>query len=121
MARMRGVVAADEGSGSILAIAIIGSVVALALMMLPLYMVITVKQSVAGAADASALAAADTAVGLFAGFPCSAAARVASANGASIASCTVDGLVVTVTTSRSLLGLEVMATATAGPAPVTAD
>ena len=117
----RAVVTAEDGSGSILAVAIIGSVVALALLMLPVSMGFAVRQSVAGAADASALAAADTAVGLYAGFPCSAAARVAAANGASITSCEVDGLVVTVTVSRPLLGVEVTAAATAGPAPTAVD
>ena len=108
--------ASDDGSGSILTVAIIGSVVALTMVVLPLYMGFAVRRSVAGAADASALAAADTAVGLLPGFPCDAASTVAAANGAMITACEVDGLIVTVTASRAVLGIAATAVATAGPA-----
>jgi secretion/DNA translocation related TadE-like protein len=73
------------------------------------------RQAAAGTADAAALAAADVASGLVSGFPCARAARVAAANRASLASCAVDGLIVTVVVSRSILGITVTATATAGP------
>ena len=76
---------------------------------------LAVRQAVAGAADAAALAAADVASGLVSGYPCATAALVAAANGAAVASCAVDGLVVTVSASRDILGLAVTATATAGP------
>jgi secretion/DNA translocation related TadE-like protein len=105
----------DEGAGSILTVAILGAVVALSMMLVPLYMGLAARQSVAGAADAAALAAADTAVGIVPGVPCDAASRVAAANGASINSCHVDGLIVTVTAARMLLGVSVTATSTAGP------
>ncbi len=71
----------------------------------------------AAAADAAALAAADVAVGIVAGFPCETAATVASANGATLANCETDGLIVTVVAERELFGLAVTATATAGPPP----
>lgn len=70
-----------------------------------------------GAADASALAAADVAVGIVPGFACEQAAAVASANGARLAQCETDGLIVTVVASRPFLGLTITATATAGPPP----
>jgi secretion/DNA translocation related TadE-like protein len=105
----------DDGAGSILTVAILGAAITLCMMLAPLYMGLAARQSVAGAADAGALAAADIAVGRVPGVPCEAASRVAAANGASIVSCDVDGLIVTVTARRTLLGIAVTATATAGP------
>lgn len=111
----------EAGSGSALVLAIAGGLVAAMALVLPLYSALAVRQAVAGAADAAALAAADTASGLIAGYPCEAAESVAGANGTSLTSCTVDGLVVTVSASRVILGFPVSATATAGPAVPTAD
>ncbi len=104
-----------------LSVAIVGAVAALTSLALPLYMGLAVRQSVAAAADAAALAAADVAVGIAAGHPCDAAARAAQANGASLSSCEADGLVVTVSTVRTVLGIPVVASATAGPPPGEAD
>ena len=105
----------DRGAGSILAVAIIGALCALTALVLPLYTVLVIRASVAGAADAAALAAADARVGRATGFPCEQAAVVAEANGADLVSCTVDGLVVTVSVSRPVAGFVVRAAATAGP------
>lgn len=105
----------DHGSGSLLAIAVGGSIAALTALALPLYMGLAARQAVAAAADASALAAADTASGRVPGYPCANAERVAAANGASIDACTIDGLIVTVTAARTIVGIPVAATATAGP------
>lgn len=105
----------DNGSGSILTVAILGAITALTVMLLPLYMGLATRQSVAGAADAAALAGADTAVGIVPGMPCEVAERAAAANGASIVSCDVDGLIVTVVAARMMLGVSVTAAATAGP------
>lgn len=88
---------------------------------LPLYMGYAVRQAVAGAADAAALAAADTASGILPGYPCDAAAATVAANGSGLASCEVDGLVATVTATRYLLGFAVSARATAGPPPSGVD
>jgi secretion/DNA translocation related TadE-like protein len=110
-----GRVAVDDGSGSILTVALLGAVTALTVMLLPLYVGLATRQSVAGAADAAALAGADAAVGIVAGIPCETAGRVAAANGASIVSCDVDGLIVTVVAARMMLGVSVTAAATAGP------
>lgn len=111
----------DRGSGTILAVAITAGVVAVTGLALPLYMGYAVRQAVAGAADAAALAAADTASGLLPGYPCEAAAAAVAANGAGLASCDLDGLVVTVTATRSVLGFAVSARATAGPPPSGVD
>jgi secretion/DNA translocation related TadE-like protein len=107
----------DEGAGSVLALGIIGAVVLLAATALPLFAVLSVRSSVAGAADAAALAAADVRVGVTGGFPCDVAGEVASANGARLTACVVDGYIATVSVERSVLGFAVSARATAGPPP----
>lgn len=94
---------------------------ALTTMSVPLYSALLAKHSVMAAADAAALAGADVAVGIVAGFPCEKAGVVASANGALLTECETDGLIVSVVTSRILWGWEVTATATAGPPPGEAD
>jgi secretion/DNA translocation related TadE-like protein len=113
--------ASDRGTGSVITIALVAAIVALTALVVPLYRGFALRASVAGAADAAALAAADVAVGLVPGYPCEIAAEVANANGAGLASCEVDGLVVTVVAARSLLGIPVTAAATAGPSPGEAD
>jgi secretion/DNA translocation related TadE-like protein len=105
----------ERGAGSVLGVAIIATMLCLVALALPLYAVFVVKQSVAGAADAAALAAADVRVGIEPGEPCAVAATVASANGADLVGCTVDGLVVTVTARRTVAGFAVGVSATAGP------
>jgi len=109
------IVTVDAGSGSVLAVAVIAGVLCVTAMALPLYLVFAEKQALAGAADAAALAAADVRVGFSPGEPCAVAARVAAANGGSLASCSVDGLVVTVRVTGSVAGFGVGAVATAGP------
>lgn len=111
----------ERGSGSILSVAILGTVLTLAILLIPLLLGLTERRSVAGAADAAALAAADTVVGIIPGVPCDSAGRVARANGASIVSCEVDGVIVTVTALRMLLGVSVTAVATAGPSESAVD
>ena len=105
----------ERGAGSVLGVAIIATMLCLVALALPLYAVLVVKQSVAGAADAAALAAADVRVGIVPGEPCAVAAAVAAANGAELAGCAVDGLVVTVTARRAFAGFAVGVSATAGP------
>ena len=92
-----------------------GAIVCLVAVVVPLYAVLAARSSVAGAADAAALAAADARVGAVTGYPCDRAAEVATANGATVSSCTVDGLVATVTVQRQIAGFTVRQTATAGP------
>ena len=105
----------ERGAGSVLAVAIVACVVVLTAVALPLYTVLIVRASVSGAADAAALAAADTVSGVVGGIPCERAAIVARENGARLDSCAADGLVVTVSASRSVLGFQVSVAATAGP------
>lgn len=107
--------AGERGAGTILVVAIIGAVMTITGVALPLSSVLVVRQRVAGAADAAALAAADVVVGRLPGEPCALASSVAEANRATLMACTVDGLVVTVRTSASALGMAVAGTATAGP------
>ena len=107
----------ERGSASIVTVGLIAGITALAALTVPLYSAFAIKQSVAAAADAAALAAADVAIGRAAGYPCEVATRVAAANGASVTACTVDGLVATVSVGRNVFGLPISATATAGPPP----
>lgn len=109
--------AAERGSGSLLAVALIAGTLALTMLLVPLYIVLVAKQRVAGAADAAALAAADVAIGIVPGVPCEHASVVAHANGAALSGCRQDGAIVTVRASIIVLGLPVAALATAGPAP----
>ena len=115
------VVGGERGSGSLLTIAIGGAIAVLIALALPLYIGLSARHSIAAAADASALAAANVASGLFAGYPCEQASRVASSNGAELSQCDVDGLVVTVGVSGVILGIPVTVAATAGPPPNAPD
>jgi secretion/DNA translocation related TadE-like protein len=107
--------AGDCGSGSMLGLAITGSVVAIVALLVPLDAGLRIREALAETADAAALAGADVAAGIAPGIPCDGAARLAAANGGSLDACEVDGLVVTVRTDRHFLGLNLVATATAGP------
>ncbi|MCP2371188.1 secretion/DNA translocation related TadE-like protein [Agromyces terreus] len=71
----------------------------------------------AAAADAAALAAADTLSGAVVGVPCEAAERVAARNGARLVVCSVDGPVseVSVAVRGRVPGVEPVASARAGP------
>ena len=107
---------AERGAGTALTLGLGLGLVALLLLVLPVHAVVVARHAVAAAADAAALAAADAASGAVPGHPCEVAVLVAEANGASVRSCEVDGLVATVTTGRTILGLDVSERATAGPA-----
>lgn len=73
------------------------------------------SQRAAGGADAAALAAADTLSGRLPGVACDAAADVAARNGTSVTACTTDGAIATVTVVANVMGVEISATARAGP------
>ncbi len=104
----------ERGSGSILAVAIVAAVLLMFAAMLPVASVLSAHQRAAGAADASALAAADVAVGISAGSPCPVAEIVAEANGTRLRGCLIDGTTATVRVSTSVFGFAVSARATAG-------
>lgn len=112
---MRWVWREENGAGSILVVAILAAVLGLSALSIPLYSVLVAKNLAGGAADAAALAAADVAIGRAAGEPCPTAARIADANGTSLAACQPDGLVITVRVETVVHGFIVGAAASAGP------
>lgn len=114
-------VRADRGSGSVLTVAIVGAVAALTSIAIPSYMGLATRQTLTAAADAAALAAADASTGAISGEPCGRAGEAASANGARLARCELDGYVATVLVSRTILGIRVSASATAGPPQTVPD
>lgn len=99
-----------------LAVGLAAAIVCLVAVVIPLYVVLAARSSVAGAADAAALAAADARVGAVTGFPCDRAAEVAAANDAVMTGCRVDGLVATITVQHQIGVFVVEQTASAGPA-----
>ena len=107
----------ERGSGSVLAVALLGALFTLTAVLVPVLALLPVSQSVQGAADAAALAAADVASGLVPGVPCVTAARAAELNGARLVACSVDGLIATVAVSRTAGGFPIGSRARAGPAP----
>ncbi len=106
----------EGGAGSILAISLIAAILACVTLVVPLCAALVVRVSVAGAADAAALAAADVAIGIVPGNPCAMAASVTTANRAELRECLADGVIVTVRVSAMIFGFPVSSTATAGPA-----
>ncbi|MEO6942551.1 MAG: Rv3654c family TadE-like protein [Terrimesophilobacter sp.] len=111
-------ISGERGAGSILAVAVLAAIVGAVILVAPLAHALVLRAAMLGAADAAALAAADVARGISPGVPCVIAASVAHANGALLTDCLVDGDIVTVRVSTSVLGLPVAVAATAGP-PVT--
>ncbi|MGV8884514.1 MAG: Rv3654c family TadE-like protein [Microbacteriaceae bacterium] len=111
----------QSGSGSVLVVAIIAGMLCLVAMVLPLQLALARGQGVIGAADASALAAADVRSGAVGGVPCVVAASVAESNGATMLSCSLDGLVATVVVVGSFAGLPLRGAATAGPPPTSPE
>jgi len=110
-----------DGAGTLLMVGLVATVIALTALVVPLYWALSARHALAAATDAAALAAADTASGLVAGYPCENAELLARVNDANIKECTVDGRIVTVTASRRILGILVTASATAGPPPTGAN
>jgi len=113
----------EHGSGSVLALAVVAAMLVLAGVVLPAVAALATRQLAANAADAAALATADTASGLVPGIPCENAQNAARMNGTSIVTCSVGGsassagLEATVTVERTVMGIPVTATARAGPPP----
>lgn len=105
----------ERGSGTVVALAVVGATVSLTAGMLTVGGAVAAQRRATAAADLSALAAADVAVGRMPGEPCETAETVAAANGAHTASCVSDDVVVTVTVTVDYLGLSARASARAGP------
>lgn len=114
---MIGRLRSERGSGTVLAIALIGASLTVTVLVVPVLAVFAARQSVRNAADSAALAAADTASGAVAGIPCDAAAEAADLNGASLTSCALDGPIATVAVARTAWGFDLSARARAGPPP----
>ena len=100
-----------------LALALVLVVVVVGLAVLALASAVVSRQRVIAAADAAALAAADTALGVVPGLPCENAGRVARAHGTRLSDCSLDGAVATVEAEGSLAGIPIRARSRAGPPP----
>lgn len=98
-----------------LAIGLLGATMAATAALIPVLVALTGNAQAQGAADAAALAAADTASGALPGVPCEAASRTAEGNGASLTACSVDGLIAAVAVAREVVGMTIDARARAGP------
>lgn len=98
-----------------LAIAVVAAVVAVAGGAVALVGAVGAHARAAAAADLAALAGADAASGRVPGVPCEIADAVARANGAALASCTLDGHVLTVCAAVPYFGMSATASARAGP------
>jgi secretion/DNA translocation related TadE-like protein len=98
-------------------VALLSALFTITAVLIPVLALLPVNQAVQGAADAAALAAADTASGLIPGVPCDAAARAAQLNGANLVGCTIDGLIVTVSVTRPAGLIAIGSRARAGPPP----
>ncbi|MGO2111030.1 MAG: Rv3654c family TadE-like protein [Pseudoclavibacter sp.] len=107
----------DRGSGSVLAVALIAASLAFAIALVQVLGAFAAHQRAQAAADAAALAAADTISGRAPGDPCENATNLADAHAASVHDCEVDGSEATVTIEVDAGWISVFATARAGPAP----
>jgi secretion/DNA translocation related TadE-like protein len=116
MTRGSGKLASDErGSGGILALIVLALIAVLALAVVGVGVALAARQRVVSAADAGALAAADTALGIHPGVPCQRAAEVVAAHGATLTACSLEGVVATVEASASFAGIPIEVSARAGP------
>ena len=104
-------------AGSVLALGLVGVTLTLGAGLVAVGGAAVHAQRVAAAADAAALAAADTAAGAVTGEPCTRARQVAAASDARLVHCALDGLVATVEVERSFAAFPVRAAARAGPPP----
>ena len=105
----------DEGAATVLVVALVSALVGLLAVLLPVEALLDAHERAATAADAAALAASDTALGVVAGIPCAAAARVATADGAALTACRQQGTEVRVDVAVRVLGLSMPGAARAGP------
>jgi secretion/DNA translocation related TadE-like protein len=113
-----GCVSREDGGGSVVGLAIVAALAAAVVAFAPFGGALAARQVLLGAADAAALAAADTASGRVSGDPCSAAASVAGALAVELTECAVGaGGVAEVTVATTVLDFPITATARAGPPP----
>jgi secretion/DNA translocation related TadE-like protein len=114
---LRARLTSDAGAGGVLALAIVAATLVCALAVAALGSALVVRQRLVAAADAAALAAADTLLGVVPGDPCTRARELAEAHRVGLEVCTVAGAEARITVGSSVLGLPVSAEARAGPAP----
>ena len=105
----------DRGSGGVLALAALGMLAVLTFAAVGVGAALAARQRVVAAADAGALAASDTALGIHPGIPCTVAAEVVAAHRATLVACELEGVVATVTASATVAGVLVTVRARAGP------
>lgn len=99
-------------------LAVVAALAAAVVAFAPFGGALAARQVLVGAADAAALAAADTASGRVSGDPCGAAAAIAEALRVTLAECSLGGGgVAEVTVSTTILGFPLTAEARAGPPP----
>jgi secretion/DNA translocation related TadE-like protein len=109
-------IADDDGSGSIAGAAAVVFVAAVLCAVVPLGAALAELETLRGAADASALAAADTASGRVPGVACEQAAAIVHRLGVGMSSCSVSAQgVADVIVSTTILGVPVGVGARAGP------
>lgn len=105
----------DDGSGGVLALALIALLTVVTLAVVAVGSALAARQRVIAAADAGALAAADTALGIHPGLPCAVAEAVVAAHGVGLAACELEGVVATIEVRAVVLGMPVDARSRAGP------
>jgi secretion/DNA translocation related TadE-like protein len=105
----------ERGSGSVLGVAVIGATVLACVTVLPAVGAVAALQNTQNAADAAALAAADTLSGRSSGYPCENAGRAAQLDGAAVTSCATHDLIAAVSVERDWARLHLTARARAGP------
>jgi secretion/DNA translocation related TadE-like protein len=103
----------ESGSGSILALSMLGLVVAVVLAVLGIGGFRQQQGRLQGAADLAAIAASQTYRGMNTGFPCQRASQVLTLNMVNAAGCSIVGDEVTVAANLTLMGIVLNATATA--------
>lgn len=109
---------ADErGAGAVLAVAISGACLALAIGLAQVLGVLVDRQRASAAADAAALAAADTLSGRVAGEPCAQAERLAELHDATLTACVLEGAEAEVSVAVASGWLVITERARAGPPP----
>ena len=110
----------DHGGSTVVLAGVLVTLAAVGVLLVGSHSALAVRSQAAGAADASALAAADAVSGLVAGPPCDRATVTAAANGVVVSECVVTGAEVTVEVRTAFGPFGVRARATAGPPPASA-
>ena len=105
----------ETGSATVLAVGLVAAMIVLLAALVPVVVLLGAHGRAAAAADAAALAGADTALGAVPGIPCDTAGRVARVDGAATVRCRQEGLDVRVDVTVTALGVTVPGAARAGP------